>query len=165
MSVRECSTASGTGLGPEAGACLHQRGATLIEMLIAVLVLSIGLLGVATLQTVGLRFNHEAYLRSQATLLAHDIIDRMRANREAALNGSYVGTGFGDALPSACEPITPSGGLAQRDVQEWKQALTCTLPAGDGAIARNGSVFTVQVRWREGRDDAADRVFATEVEL
>ena len=57
------------------------RGFTLLEILIAVGVLSIGLLGIAGLQALGQRSNHSAYLRSQATALAYDMIDRMRANK------------------------------------------------------------------------------------
>src|SRR5690606_37316619 len=61
-------------------------GFTLIEVLIALVVMSVGLLGLASLQTNTLAFNRDAYLRSQATALAYDIIDRMRANRDAAVN-------------------------------------------------------------------------------
>ncbi len=57
------------------------EGFTLLEILVAVLVLSIGLLGIAGLQVTGLRFNHSAYARTQATLLAYELADRMRANR------------------------------------------------------------------------------------
>jgi len=58
-------------------------GFTLIEVLIAVLVLGIGLLGVAGLQSVALSMNQGSYVRTQATVLARDIADRMRANNRA----------------------------------------------------------------------------------
>src|SRR5699024_7298926 len=64
-------------------------GLTLIEVLVTMLVLSIGLLGLAGLQALMLYQHHSAYQRSQATILTYDIIDRMRTNRNAALNGDY----------------------------------------------------------------------------
>ena len=60
----------------------RSRGFTLVEVLVALVVLSIGLLGVAALQLTSLRSNHSSAMRSQATFLAYDIIDRMRANRD-----------------------------------------------------------------------------------
>lgn len=71
----------------------HARGLTLVEILVALLVLSIGLLGLAALQTTSLRFNTSAYYRTQATALAYDLSDRMRANRQAALDGLYNADG------------------------------------------------------------------------
>ena len=66
-----------------------QRGTTLIETLVALLVLSIGLLGVAALQITSLQNNRGAHMRSQASVLAYAIADRMRANRNVALAGGY----------------------------------------------------------------------------
>src|SRR4030095_5211790 len=66
------------------------RGTTLIETLVALLVLSIGLLGIAGMQMTSLQNNRGAHLRSQAQVLSYDIADRMRANRIAALAGGYV---------------------------------------------------------------------------
>ncbi len=64
-------------------------GYTLVEVLVAVVILSVGLLGLAGMQARGMRNSHDAYLRSQAAILAYDIADRMRANRDAALAGDY----------------------------------------------------------------------------
>ena len=68
----------------------RQHGFSLLEVLIALLVLAIGLLGLATLQTVGLKFNQESYLRSQAVLIAYDIIDRIRSNPVAKSAETYA---------------------------------------------------------------------------
>src|SRR5690606_3184429 len=62
-------------------AARRENGFTLIEVLVTVIVLAIGLLGLAALQFSGLRYTHSAYQRSQATILTNDIIDRMRVNR------------------------------------------------------------------------------------
>lgn len=68
---------------------IKQKGASLIEILIAVVVISVGLLGLAGLQTSSIKSNQSSYLRSQATLLAYDLSDRMRASRDAAENGAF----------------------------------------------------------------------------
>ncbi|SER12577.1 type IV pilus assembly protein PilV [Amphritea atlantica] len=66
-----------------------ESGTTLIEVLIAVVVISIGLLSVAALQTMALKSNQGAYYRSQATFLAYDLADRIRAAPDSALAGDY----------------------------------------------------------------------------
>lgn len=128
---------------------LGQRGFTLIEVMVAVIVLSIGLLGLAALQTTGLRNNHSAYYRSQATFLAYDIIDRMRANRDAATAGNY----------NLAMPATPSGGsgIAAADQAEWINSLGNLLPSGDGSIAVNSATgaTTVVVQWDDQRAEGA----------
>jgi len=126
-----------------------QRGFTLIEIMVAVVVLAIGLLGLAGLQATSLRFNSSAYLRSQATSLAYDIADRMRVNAVAARGGAYDGVAL--QTPLACTAAALAGDVANQDIQAWRNALTCTLPFGTGSIARNGTVFTITVQWDDSR--------------
>ncbi len=64
-------------------------GLSLIEILVTVLVLSIGLLGIAGMQAFGMRYNHDSYARSQATTIANELIERMHANPDAVSNGDY----------------------------------------------------------------------------
>lgn len=117
-----------------------QRGTTLVETLVALVVLSVGLLGIAALQMTSLRNNRGAHLRSQAQVLAYDIADRMRANRDAALANGYV-------IPMAG---TPGGtGLVLIDLQDWKAALARILPSGDGSITRVGDMFLVRIQWTD----------------
>jgi type IV pilus assembly protein PilV len=123
----------------------RHRGVALLEVLIALVVASIGLLGLAGLQTVALQFNTSAYYRTQATALAYGLVDRMRANRQDALNGLYVG-GVADPAP-ACDPNGGGGGSAAADVAAWRNALACQLPDGTGSVAANGSAFTITVQW------------------
>ena len=117
-----------------------QRGTTLVETLVALVVLSVGLLGIAALQMTSLRNNRGAHLRSQAQVLAYDIADRMRANRNVALANAYV----------VALGVTPAGGtLDALDLQEWKATLAQALPGGDGEITRVGNMFRIRMRWTD----------------
>ena len=136
----------------------RQTGFTLIEVMVTVIVLAIGLLGLAGLQATSLAFNSTAYQRSQATSLAYDIADRMRANVVAARNGAYdVNFGFTD--PGAAT-------VADMDLGQWRQALINTLPGpGTGSITQNTGVFTIIVQWDDSRGQEAPRQFTTMTEL
>lgn len=126
------------------------RGMTLVEVLVSLVVISVGLLGVVALQAVSLRNSQTSYLRTQATALADDIIDRMRANRTVALAGGY-NTTIGQTFT-----ITATSTRADRDRNDWKQALLTELPAtreagktADGSILVDGTVVIVSIRWGE----------------
>jgi type IV pilus assembly protein PilV len=120
----------------------------MVEALVTLLVLSIGLLGVAALQLNSLRANHSASLRSQATFLAYEIVDKMRANRSAALVANAYVTELGAAAPS-CTTV------ARCDLADWRARLA-SLPAGDGAIERlaGPELFRITVEWDDTRGDA-----------
>ncbi len=140
--------------------CRQSRGLTLVEILIALLVLSIGLLGLAGLQTLSLKFNTSAYHRTQATALAYDMADRMRANRQAALNNQY-NAAFG--TPGPCGTPSGEGSLPEQDLDAWRNELACRLPQSTGAIARDGNEFTLTIRWddSQGRQDPMEFQFTT----
>lgn len=144
------------------------QGFTLLEVLVAVLVLSLGLLGLAALQSTGLRQNHSAYLRSQATQLAYDIIDRMRSNKAEAEIGRYD-LALADPPPSSppdCinNPCSTAE-LADFELNNWIQRLSAALPLGDGQVARATGVVTVTVAWDDSRSGAANQQFAMSTEL
>jgi len=118
-----------------------QAGFTLLESLIAFLVLAIGLLGLAGLQIQGMRFNTESYARSQATILAYDILERMRLNPEQAAN--YVGPDPGGSCATA------GGSLVLRDRVCWHDRIAATLPGGTATITADGADFyTVDIQWQ-----------------
>ncbi|WP_444929600.1 type IV pilus modification protein PilV [Microbulbifer sp. SSSA002] len=118
-----------------------QRGVGLIEVLVTVLILSTSLLGLAALQNKALQYNHSAYMRSQANILAQDIFERLRANRE---NLSAYELTVDDATPTA------SSSRAEVDLGEWRGLLSASLPAGTGGITCNANdVCTVTVQWGE----------------
>jgi type IV pilus assembly protein PilV len=120
----------------------HPAGFTLIEVLVALVIISIGLLGLAALQSQGLQDNKSAILRSVAVQSAADILDRMRANRTAALNGSYN-------IDLNTAPPTVTTTLDKIDLSQWKKGLALSLPSGNGSVNVNGNIVTVEVRWRE----------------
>jgi len=76
------------------GAPRHSRGATLIEVLIAVLVLAVGILGLMALQINGKRTTYEALQRSAAVGLAQDMINRIRANPNLASDDTFLDTNY-----------------------------------------------------------------------
>jgi len=142
----------------------HQMGFSLIEVLVALLILSFGLLGLAALQTIGLKYNHESYQRTQAVLQAYDIIDRIRANNAARAAGSYNNVALGDKpnisginCSTGCTPAQ----LASFDINKWNTANENLLKQGRGAVclgtfnsdltacAAGGTIFRVGVSWVE----------------
>ena len=138
---------------------IRQRGMTLIEALVALLVLSIGLLGVAALQMSSLRNTHAAHMRSQATALASDITDRMRANRTVALAGAY-NIAIGATLTA---PAT----LAEVDLSTWKNSLAATFPAGDGSVAVDPAtnIARITIQLDDSRGAEAPVVFVTQTRI
>jgi type IV pilus assembly protein PilV len=118
---------------------------TLIEVLISVLVMSVGVLGLATLQAASINYNAAANQRSHATVLAYDMADRMRANRQAALADAYT-IAFQDPAP-ACAAPSLAGNVATQDISTWRSSIACRLPTSTGRITRNGNEFTLTVRW------------------
>lgn len=133
-----------------------QQGFNLIEVMVALVVLSIGLLGLAGLQVLGIKYNHQSYERTQATVLINDIIDRMRANPNGARIGDYI-SAAPTALPSsyggcfsASSPCS-SNAVAAYDLAEWRGAIAAQrmLPQGTGAVSRVGSIYTITIQWVE----------------
>lgn len=133
------------------------RGLTLVEILVALLVLSIGLLGLAGLQTLSLRFNTSAAQRTQATALAYDFADRLRANRQAALNDEY-NIAF-EAPAPACAAPNLVGTIPQQDIAIWRNTLACRLPQSTGSVTRNGNEFTFSVLWDDSQGQGAPVTF------
>ena len=123
----------------------HQPGTTLIEVLITVILVSVGLLGLAGLQLTTVQNTNSAAERFEASTLARDILERMRANRQQALNGEYD-LDMGDA--------PAGGGLAGDDLDDWMAALAA-LPNGDGSVEVNDGVVTIEVEWTDASDDNA----------
>lgn len=144
----------------------RQKGISLIEILVTLVILAVGLLGLAGLMLDGLRNNQSAYLRTQASILAYDMADRMRINRTRAVAGAYdgystTGTDAVTTLP-ACASSTSGCSSSDQvilDKAEWTLELQgggnmVLLPGGVGSITRgSGNVFTISVSWQETQWD------------
>jgi type IV pilus assembly protein PilV len=137
-------------------------GFTLIEVLVSMVVLGIGLLGIAKLMLYSSRSNDSAYLRSQATALAYEMLDDMRANSTQAAAGAYNTTlAAGAANPGFTCAGSTCTNLALYDVYQWKLRLNASsgvsppgaLPSGQGSVttATVGSQTTVviTVSWND----------------
>lgn len=156
-----------------------QQGFTLIEVMVALVVLSIGLLGMAAMQISSLQANREAYIRTQAVIATYEIIDRIRANPEQL--ASYA-TGKGD-LPGAavnCEGASVTCSAAQMvgyDLGQWKCGLgkwnssgvcgsygiTGDLSGGDGSVVVNGSSVSVTVFYEDQQGTEQSFTVGTEL--
>lgn len=134
-------------------------GFTLIEVLVAMLVLAVGMLGIAAMQMRGLQFNHDAYLRSQISVLAYDIADRMRINRDslAAYLGDFTVT---TTLPTGCNNAvtTPAN-----DLLCWRTRVSEALPPTSIANITDagGGEYNVELGWsdRDGTPRNVDYTF------
>ncbi len=129
-----------------------QAGFNLIEVLVSVVVVALGLLGLAALQLNNIRYNHSAQLRSVAITQATGMIDRMRANYTGVKAGYYNSL---SGIPTATScTICSNSEIAQRDLYQWNTTNASLLPSGQGTVTKNGSKYTVTVRWDNSRTGA-----------
>ncbi len=141
-----------------------QGGFSLIEVLIAILVLGVGLLGFALLQTMNVRYVQSANYRTQATNLSYELLDQIRINRVAAV--LYVGDYA--ASTTECNPPTGKDIDQTAFMKDWRCRLGKAL--GDNAsatVTRNNDVVTVRVTWGDERwsADADDTTFSASTRL
>ncbi|MYM64590.1 type IV pilus modification protein PilV [Pseudomaricurvus sp. HS19] len=142
----------------------RQSGFSMLEVLIAILVLAIGLLGVSAMQLSSLKVNQGAYYRSQAVMVASEVLDRLRANRDAYLGGAYDGADTSGIVPGAQACVTDAAGCtdaaqASQDIREWAayfndlagvgNSFRPLLPGGRVQVVRDvlTNNVTVTVSW------------------
>lgn len=127
----------------------HYQGFSLLEVLVAVAVLAVGLLGLAALQISGLRYISASNMRYQAMLQAIDMADRMRANMAGVNAGSYSNiSGTGSDPGCISTSCTPSG-MAATDAYQWNTTNAQALPNGTGTVTQNGTLYVITVSWTE----------------
>jgi type IV pilus assembly protein PilV len=148
-----------------------QLGFTLLEAMIALVVLSVGLLGLAALQARSMQYNSEAMTRSQATVIANEIIDRMRSRTydlagAQAENAAESYLAAAAATDCASPPVT-----AQQEKGCWLKSMKDYLPGQStptGTITRvvgtdNGiatdDVYQVRVQWVDRRRQPTDPLY------
>lgn len=144
----------------------NQAGIGLIEILITVVLLSIGFLAAARMQVEGMRFSQSAYHQSQAYFLANDMINRMRANSKGVGTGSYDGirTSANAEDPDCSNNFCSPDEVAEQDVYDWggyfhsRQGVVNFIPALPSAenveaYAKveplNDDIYTVTLVWAE----------------
>lgn len=138
--VRQCNSAR------------NQHGVGLLEVLIAVLIMGIGMLGVAAMQATALRNSQSSLERSQAVVQTYAILDAMRANRAIAITSGY-NMGMTCAAPTGTD-------LAATDRIVWIRDMQQPTVLGTGACGQiscagaGGNHCTVTVRWDESRATA-----------
>lgn len=110
----------------------RQRGVSLIEVMMSVLIFSIGLIGLAGLMVMATRSNHSAYLRTQAVFLAGSMADRMSANPVGVWSGDYNSTKYpvsaSTAANSDCSAGCTPDAIAKADQGRWSNQLSTFLP-------------------------------------
>lgn len=127
-----------------------QTGFSLIEAMVSLVVISVGMIGIASLYGQGLGASRTALFRTQAVNLAADMADRIRVNRQggadyggaAALNGCDPGGGVN------CTPAQ----MAAHDLFVWGAQVAAQMPNGVGVVqfaATTPPTFTIQVTWQE----------------
>ena len=137
-----------------------QRGFTLVEALVALVVLSIGMLGIAALYVESLRAGREAVTRSTAVLLAGDMADRIRANRDAgpayAKDADDVGAESANCEQGGASASCTPAVMAAHDIALWEAEIKQTLPGGSQATGEiavntgtNPRTYTITVSWIE----------------
>ncbi|MDN3648267.1 type IV pilus modification protein PilV [Reinekea marina] len=151
-----------------------QTGATMIEILVAVLIISIGLLGIAGTQTLGLANSQSALHRSYAAQLSNELADAMRLspNNLAAYDGFATDPNANVALNANC---TDSGqgcnaaAMATEFLNAWEQRIEANLPDGRANITLTDDLYVVEIEWKDLRtnqarqDDLAQGLTAAEI--
>lgn len=146
-------------------------GFSMIEVLVALVILAIGLLGFALLQTMNLRFTQSANYRTQATNLAYDLLDQMRANRfQAAWYGGASGASFdaGEVDDIACSRPIGAVTIAQ-SISRWQCQVARTLgPTASAQVTYNDGNVAVNISWGDNRweqDGASPTTFTLTTRL
>jgi len=128
----------------------RQRGFGLVESLVALVVISVGMIGIASLYGQGLRASSTAFYRTHAVNLAADMADRIRVNRRGG--ASYQGAGaLGGCDPGGGANCTPAQ-MAAHDMFTWRAQVVAQMPAGVGTVVRTGTTpptYTIRVAWQE----------------
>ncbi|MEH6671147.1 type IV pilus modification protein PilV [Halopseudomonas sp.] len=125
-----------------------QEGLSLLEVMIAIFITAIGVLGAAAMQLSALKYTDSSRLTSQASFIVYDVIDRIRANADPAQLPRYEIASL-DSAPGVANSVLST------DLIDFAKAVAA-LPGGAGSIAVDGSEVTVEISWSEGRAGGTD---------
>lgn len=126
----------------------------MVEILVTIVILSIGLLGLAGLQASGLKNNQSAFLRTVAMQQAYDMADRIRANAAGQKAGDYDAISGTPSDPNCISSGCTAAQMAQYDAYDWNTDNTAQLPSGQGTVTRSGNMFTVTLMWDDDHTGA-----------
>ncbi len=120
-----------------------QKGVSLLEVMVAVLILSFGMLGLAAMQTNALRNNQSSFQKNQAIMLSYFMIDAIRLDRTSS--GSY-------AMTKTCTVPSSASGVIATNKKLWLQHIQDNLGAnGCGEVSCNANNCTVRIYWNDER--------------
>ncbi len=147
---------SGRAMAPRTGMtpAARQRGFSLIEVLVSLLVLGFGLLGLALLQTTALKATQSANQRTIATNLAYEVMDMMRANRLLSFRYAYIDPSDVVAmrpLADTCDVAVDSGDVVADDSNNWMCHLVRALPNASADVVVAAGAATVTITWADER--------------
>lgn len=135
----------------------HIRGFSLIEVLIALIVMSVGMLGIAGLYVHSMQAGRTSLFRHNAVTLAGDVADRIRANPLAGSAYEDTGPVTTPSEPDCIGEDCSAAEMAASDIYLWDRQADSTLPDGDVRVSYEGgavpSEYTVTVTWREAGYD------------
>jgi len=156
---------------------IHDRmaGVSMVEALVALVIISVGMLGIAGLYLSSLQAGRSANLRMQAVNLATDMADHIRANKVGLANYKALAADKGtshDCVTASCSPKD----MAENDIYVWKREISAALPANANGTLTYTDVATVDptkvppdrcevlITWREAGSDV-DSTYKTTVEM
>jgi type IV pilus assembly protein PilV len=121
----------------------RQRGASMIELLVSLLIFAFGTLGIIGMMTRTLGYGQMSLYRSQAAALTDDILDRMRADSANARAGKWSAE-----LDDAASSFTKTT-IADQDLKEWKTQVEALLPSGQAEVVVSSGAITITIAWNE----------------
>lgn len=148
----------------------YHKGDSLIEILVTLIIMAVGLLGLASMQMISLKNINNSQFRSLATNYAYDMAERMRANKTGVTSGEYDALSTDDANETTCSACS-SAETAQLDEYEWAELITQDvvsggLPSGSGTVTANGDVYDINIQWDEqGRDSDGGKIDTSDFTL
>ena len=153
----------------------RQRGFSLVEVMVALAILSVGALGMAGLQTVTVRINNTALVESQAATLAQDLMERVRANPDGDYSSTFETTASTLTSCSGTNSNCNTTAMANYDLMAWQCALGTAssvcgasgiegqLPNGAGSVTVAGNIYTISIRWFDAASNANQTIVITSV--
>lgn len=137
-------------------------GFTLLEVMVALVIFSVGLLGLAGIQGTALQNNSSAYMRTIAMQQSYNMADLIRANTatDGSINSEFLPISTSIAAePTDCSVnnntyVCNSQAMAEFDIHQWQKDLANQLPSGKGSVTRTAGVFEIIIMWDEKRTGA-----------